>query len=253
MALTKRASIMLANLARRGDMYARQALNMSSAQNDIVQRNLARRGDVLAQRNIQGATNSSPRVKAMIARLARSGDTIVQGLKALATDKIAQTITGFSPSANKTFGNAPFSLSATMSANGLPVQFRVKSGPATVSGATLTLTGAGTVVVTAYQDGDANHSAATPVDATITVAKSAQTITFTPPASADHLTDSPMTLSATASSSLAVVFTVQSGPATVSGNQLTLTGSGTVVVNANQAGNANYNAATQVQRSITVS
>ena len=37
-----------------------------------------------------------------------------------------------------------------------------------------------------------------------------------------------------------------------SGNSLTITGAGTVVVAANQAGNANYAAAPQVTRSITV-
>jgi hypothetical protein len=49
---------------------------------------------------------------------------------------------------------------------------------------------------------------------------------------------------------LAVTFSVLSGPATVSGNILTITGAGTVVVAANQVGNANYSAAPQVTQTI---
>jgi YD repeat-containing protein len=62
----------------------------------------------------------------------------------------------------------------------------------------------------------------------------------------------PITLTATASSGLPVTFSVLSGPATVSGSTLTITGAGTVVVAANQAGNSNYAAAAQVTQTITV-
>ncbi len=83
-------------------------------------------------------------------------------------------------------------------------------------------------------------------------AQTAQTITFTQPAA--HLTtDAPFTLGATASSGLTVTFTVDSGPATVSGSTLTLTGTaGSVVVRASQAGNTSYFAATDVTRTIAV-
>ncbi len=62
----------------------------------------------------------------------------------------------------------------------------------------------------------------------------------------------PITLSATASSGLPVTFSVTSGPGTVSGNSLTITGAGTVVVAANQAGNASYSAAATVSHTIVV-
>ena len=61
----------------------------------------------------------------------------------------------------------------------------------------------------------------------------------------------PITLNATASSGLPVTFSVVAGPATVSGNTLTLTGAGTVVVDANQAGNSYCNPAV-AQQSFTV-
>jgi len=60
-------------------------------------------------------------------------------------------------------------------------------------------------------------------------------------------------LNATATSGLPVVFSLLSGPATLNGNSLAITGAGTVVFAANQAGNANYLAASQVTESITVS
>jgi hypothetical protein len=60
----------------------------------------------------------------------------------------------------------------------------------------------------------------------------------------------PIALSASATSGLAVVFSVVSGPATVSGSLLTVTGAGTVVVAANQAGNSTYAAAKPVERTI---
>jgi hypothetical protein len=60
-------------------------------------------------------------------------------------------------------------------------------------------------------------------------------------------TDPPFNLSATASSGLSVVYSIVSGPATVSGNTITLTGAtGTVTVSAAQPGNSNYNAAASV-------
>ena len=79
-----------------------------------------------------------------------------------------------------------------------------------------------------------------------------QTVIFKQPTTPVTYGVKPITLSATASSGLAVTFSVVSGPATVSGSTLTITGAGTVVVAANQAGNATYAAAPKVTNSITV-
>ena len=51
-------------------------------------------------------------------------------------------------------------------------------------------------------------------------------------------------MSATDASSGAVTYSVTSGPATISGNMVTLTGVGTVVLSASQVANGNYTAAT---------
>jgi Glycosyl hydrolases family 28/MBG domain (YGX type)/Divergent InlB B-repeat domain/Bacterial Ig domain len=52
--------------------------------------------------------------------------------------------------------------------SGLPVTFNVTSGPASISGSTLTITGTGPVSVTASQSGDSNFSAASLVSRTFT-------------------------------------------------------------------------------------
>ncbi|MEO0900374.1 MAG: PQQ-dependent sugar dehydrogenase [Bacteroidota bacterium] len=71
----------------------------------------------------------------------------------------------------------------------------------------------------------------------------------------DQLTSTPsITLNATSSSGLPVSYSVVSGPATIAGNTLNLTGSeGYVVVEASQDGNGNLAAAPVVQRKFFVS
>ena len=80
---------------------------------------------------------------------------------------LSQTIT-FGALADQLFSVTPISLTATAS-SALPVSFTVVSGPANVSGSTLTLTGVGVVTVRAAQAGDATYAAAANVDRTFTV------------------------------------------------------------------------------------
>jgi CSLREA domain-containing protein len=91
----------------------------------------------------------------------------VQHAYLLTPSLVSQTVT-FDPIADKTYGNAPFTLSATASSN-LPVTFSVVSGPATVSGNTVTITGAGSVTLRATQAGDGTYDSAS-ADQTFTVA-----------------------------------------------------------------------------------
>ena len=140
--------------------------------------------------------------------------------------------------------------------SGLPVSFNVVSGPATLAGNVLTFNGTGTVVVNANQAGNVTYAAATAVSQTFTVNATAsggiaQTITF-PAIANPQNSATPITLAATATSGLAVTFSVASGPATVTGNVLTFTGTGSVTVNADQAGNGTYAAATTVSQTFTV-
>ncbi len=142
-------------------------------------------------------------------------------------------------------------LAASSSAS-LPVTFTVISGNATIQGSTLTITGAGTIVVRATAAGSTNYKAAY-VQRTINSAKLSQTITF--PALHNKLAiDGPFEVSASASSGLPVTLTVVSGsPALISGDRVTLTGApGTVTIRAAQSGNDNYSPADDVLRSFEV-
>jgi hypothetical protein len=159
-----------------------------------------------------------------------------------------QTIS-FGAIAAQTYGGPTLDLSATAT-SGLPVGFRVVSGPATLSGNTLTFTGAGTVAVQADQDGNIQYNPARSVRQSITVNKANQTITF------GTLTDktfgdASFAPVATASSNLTVSFAA-TGQCTFSGGSVNITGAGSCTVTASQAGNANYNAATPVPRSFNI-
>ncbi|MEM8897168.1 MAG: PA14 domain-containing protein, partial [Bacteroidota bacterium] len=78
------------------------------------------------------------------------------------SEKIAQTIT-FNPIGNKAVSSPPFQVNASASSS-LPVSLSIKSGPASISGSTITLNGnEGTVVVEATQNGNSIYAAATPV------------------------------------------------------------------------------------------
>jgi hypothetical protein len=167
---------------------------------------------------------------------------------AYSVSPIAPTIAFSVP--NHAYGDPPFTVSATSNSPGA-IAYSVVSVPATVSSATVTLTGVGTAMLQASQAASGNYAAATE-DATFTIAAGSQTITFTAPASPIVYGAAPISLSAGASSGLAVTFRVLSGPGLVSGSALTITGAGTVVVAADQPGNANYSAAIEVTQSITV-
>jgi hypothetical protein len=172
-------------------------------------------------------------------------------VQTLTVNKAGQAIT-FGPLAPVTLGAAPIALSAVGGGSGNPVTFRVLSGPGTLSGNTLTVTGLGGVVIEADQAGDATYSPAAPVVQTLTVNKAGQAITFGPLAPVT-LGAAPVPLTATGGGSgNPVTFRVLSGPGTLSGNTLTVTGVGGVVIEADQAGNATYSPAAPVQRTLTV-
>ncbi|MDR3734173.1 MAG: MBG domain-containing protein [Acidobacteriaceae bacterium] len=99
----------------------------------------------------------------------------------------------------------------------------------------------------------ANYSFATFVPGTLTIQPTGQTITFAALPNIPQTTSS-VTLSATASSGLPVVFALVSGPATLNSStgMLAISGPGTVVVTATQPGNSSYSAAAPVTQSFSV-
>jgi hypothetical protein len=154
----------------------------------------------------------------------------------------SQTITFASPG-TQTYGEEPFTPIATAS-SGLPVTFEA-SEDCTIEDDALVLTGAGSCTVTALQSGDSQYGKAPPVSHKFTIEKAAQTIDFSV---GEHTYGEPdFTISATATSGEPVSFSRQSGECTVSEDTVHITGSGSCTIDANQGGNANYKAASQVQ------
>jgi hypothetical protein len=151
-----------------------------------------------------------------------------------------QTVSNFPSTLSLATTASPYALPATTSA-GLTLSYTVVSGPATVSGHTLTLTGAGTVVLTASQAGNSSYASYSGEEA-ITVTTATQTVSNFPSTLSLSTAQSPYALPSVTSAGLSLSYSVASGPATVSGHSLTLTGAGTVVLHATQAGNATYGA-----------
>ncbi|WP_201568449.1 Ig-like domain-containing protein [Imperialibacter sp. 75] len=154
--------------------------------------------------------------------------------------KGSQTIT-FDAIADKSFGDAAFTLSPTASSS-LSVSLGVVSGSVTLNSNQVTITGAGTATIRATQTGNENFNAATPVERSFTIAKKAQVITIGE--LADRLTTDPaFDVVASVDSDLALSYSID-GPATLSGATVTLTGEeGTVTITVSQGGNENYLAA----------
>jgi hypothetical protein len=161
-----------------------------------------------------------------------------------------QTIS-FADPGTRSFGTN-FTLTASAT-SGLPVTLTsLTTTVCTVSGSTLTPVAAGTCQVRASQAGDASFNAAPNVTRTFTIAKANQSISFSAPANRSF-SAVPFSLSASATSGLAVTFTSTS-PAVcvVSGSNVTMLRAGTCSIAADQSGNANYNAAATVARSFAI-
>lgn len=164
----------------------------------------------------------------------------------------AQTITfphiqtiSMSPTARDT-------LLATAS-SGLPVFYQKISGPGNIINDTLFITGAGTIIVKASQPGDDTYSAAPTVNDTITVIKGDQVILFG--SIPGQIFDAnKIILIASSSMGQGISYSIIAGTtyASVSSNQITKKGAGTVTVRASQSGNSNYNAAIPVERTFCI-
>jgi uncharacterized protein (TIGR03437 family) len=158
----------------------------------------------------------------------------------------------FAPLPGVVYGMAPFALVATAT-SGLPVAFAsTMASGCTVSGSIVTITSAGNCTIVASQPGNANYLAAATVTQSFTVSPAMQTLTFPQPANVG-LGTAPFTLSATASSGLAVSFaSTTTSVCTVSQATATILAIGTCSITASQPGNVNYTAAAPVTRSFSV-
>ena len=173
----------------------------------------------------------------------------------------AQTINFTQPTTPVTYASGlTIPLVATGGASGNSVTFSIdgsSTGAGSINGSTLNVTGVGTFVIDANQAGNSTYSAATQVQKSVVVTQAAQAINFTPPATpVTYSSGLTISLSATGGASgNSIVFTIDTsstGTGSITGSTLTVTGVGTFVIDANQAGNSNYAAATQVQKSVVV-
>jgi hypothetical protein len=143
-----------------------------------------------------------------------------------------------------TYGGASFNVSAT-SDSGLPVTITYVSGPATGSGnGPYTATGGGVVNFQATQAGNVNYSAATPVNFSVTIAPATPTLAFAA-IPAHNYGDAPFLATASSASNGAIGYSLGSGPGNINATTglVTLSGAGTLTLNATQLATTNYTAA----------
>lgn len=140
-------------------------------------------------------------------------------------------------------------LAVTSSAKLTPVTYTSSNdGIASVTSNSLTITGSGTVTITATQAGNLTTAPAA-VTQVFVVKPVIQTLKFGAIAAQTYAVGKTVTLSATSSAKLSPITYTSSneGVATVSGNVLTLVGPGTSVITATQAGDGNNTSASAVQ------
>jgi hypothetical protein len=164
-----------------------------------------------------------------------------------------QSIT-FANLAPKTFGDAPFDLTAT-APGGQVTYTSSNTGVATIEGSTVTIQGAGVADIEASQAGGGAYLAAISVVKTLTVNKAASTITDLAPTDSKTYGAGDYTLSVTKGASTSAL-TFASSDTTVatinSSGLVSIKGAGTTTLTVNQATDANYAVATQVSQTLTV-
>ena len=161
------------------------------------------------------------------------------------------------PVATRTYGSLPFGLTLPTNASGIPITPRIVSGPATLNGTNLILTGTGTVTVAYDAPGNALY-ASNSVTNTFTVTNGptnlkAQTITFKPLAAKTY-GSAPLPLTASVKSGLPITYwSSNTNVAVISGTNAVITGAGQAVITAYQPGDgATYNPAPPVSVTLIV-
>ncbi|MDR2563864.1 MAG: hypothetical protein LBC98_07965 [Prevotellaceae bacterium] len=173
-----------------------------------------------------------------------------------------QSIT-FNPLQPRNLSEQSFELQATAS-SGLQVSFvSSNTSTASINGKIVTLLGAGTVYITASQSGNETYFEAPAVKQSLVINddsnpnKANQTITFDLSVAEWKSSQGDLTLEATASSGLPVSFYSTHPNVLIIDNSLILTYTGEhyndeTTIFASQAGNAEYNAAPTVSRTLRV-
>jgi hypothetical protein len=110
----------------------------------------------------------------------------------------------------------------------------------------------GNCVIYARRAGSTNYDAVTSSNQTITVSKIQQFLSWASQPQSLYLAGSSYTLSAIATSDLAVSYSVSGGLCSLNGNTVTFLGSGNCVVVASQAGSSGYLPAASISQTISV-
>jgi hypothetical protein len=137
------------------------------------------------------------------------------------------------------------------------VSYMATNGTATgctVSGSSLSVTSAGTCMVTATKAADGDYDAASSDPVTVTFGKASQTVAFSSTAPSGAVVGTTYEPAASASSGLSVVIVVDASSAgcSITSGVVHFTGSGVCVLDATQPGDANWLAAVQATQKITV-
>jgi putative cell wall-binding protein len=178
--------------------------------------------------------------------------------QSFAVTTIAQTIT-FTGPADTDVTAGPVAVSATADSN-LPVVFTsATTTVCTVSGGTVTLLTVGVCTIDADQAGNASHAPAPTIVRSFNVTSSGggssstpQTITFPGPPDTGA-SAATVSVTATADSGLPVTFASgTTSVCTVSGSTVTLLAAGVCTIDAGQAGDGTYAAASTVSQSFNV-
>jgi len=167
--------------------------------------------------------------------------------------KIPQTIT-FGAISQKTWGDADFDLGPATTDQGQTVTFTAADTTIVkITGNKATLRKVGSTKITATQEGSALYFPATPIEQTLTVIKASQTITFA--ALADKTFEDPEYEVGPAQTDKGQPITYTSSDPTIvsiTGNKATLLKGGSVIITASQAGDAFYEPATPIDRTLKV-
>ena len=171
-------------------------------------------------------------------------------------DSVAQSIAFTSTPPNPALIGGTYTVTASGGASGNPVTFSIDpsaNGSCSISGATVTFVAVGTCVIDANQAGNASYEAATQVQQSFDPGPGTQSIAFTSTPPNPALIGGTYTVTASGGASgNPVTFSIDpsaNGSCSISGATVTFVAAGTCVIDANQAGNASYAAATQVQQS----
>ena len=175
-----------------------------------------------------------------------------------AADTQTITFTSVAPGSASVAG-ATYTPTATATSGLTPVITvdAASSGVCSISAGVVSFQAAGTCTLDANQAGNVDFNAATQVQQSFSVGATAQTVAFTSGVPSSPTVGGTYNAAATGGASgnpvtFSIDATSTAGACTITGSAVSLTGTGTCVIDANQAASANYSAAPQVQQRFSI-